>query len=100
MCLVVKYSEKLVKSDYLGVIICIWWRKVKKIGLFATQNAKYTANSCEDPKNRDLPHKLHSLSILQAEYTEKSGHSCDFPKKFGKFIKLGIQLSSNLTNCS
>ena len=73
MCLVVDYSEKLGKSDYLGVIICIWWRRVQKIGIFAAQNAKHTANPHKDP--RDFPQKLHSLSILRAEYTENSGQS-------------------------
>ena len=75
MCLVVDYSEKLVKSEYLGVIICIWWRRVQKIGIFATQNAKHAAKSHEDPKNLGFSSKLHSLSILCAEYTENSSQS-------------------------
>ena len=75
MCLVVDYSEKSVKSDYLGVIICNWWRKVGKIGIFANQNAKYTANSYMTPKNRDLRNKITQFKCFQAEYTENSGHS-------------------------
>ena len=50
MCLVVDYSKKLVKSDYFGVIICNWWRKVQKIGIFTKQNASYTRKSYEDPE--------------------------------------------------
>ena len=42
--------HKIGLSDYLGVIICNWWRKVQKIRIFANQNAKYTANSYEDSK--------------------------------------------------
>ena len=75
MCLVVDYSEKSVKSDYLGVIICIWWRRVQKIGIFAGQNAKHTVKSHEDPENSGFSSKLHSFSILHAEYTENSGQS-------------------------
>ena len=50
MCLVVDCSEKLVKSGYLGVIICNWWRKVGKIGIFANQNVYYTRNPYEHPE--------------------------------------------------
>ena len=71
MCLVVEYSEKLVKSDYLGVIICIWWRKVQKIGIFANQNAKYTTNSYEDPKKRDLPHKITQFKHFSSRIHQK-----------------------------
>ena len=50
MCLVVNYSEKSVKSDYFGVIIYNWWRKVRKIGIFAIQNAYFTESSYEQPE--------------------------------------------------
>ena len=75
MCLVVEYSEKLVKSDYLGVIICIWWRKVQKIRIFAAQNAKHTAKLYEDPKKSGSSPKITQLSVLQAEYIKNLGHS-------------------------
>ena len=48
--LVVDCSEKLVKSDYFGVIIYNWWRKVQKIGIFADQNTYFTKNLHEDPE--------------------------------------------------
>ena len=99
MCSVVNYSEKSVKSDYLGVIICNWWRKVKKIGIFANQNAKYTANSYEDTKKSgSLELKSHSLSIFKPEYTKNSGHLMRFFRKIGKFTIFSRQLTSNLTN--
>ena len=50
MCLVVNYSEKSVKSDYFGVIIYNWWRKDRKIRIFAKQNAYFTESSYEHPK--------------------------------------------------
>ena len=87
MCLVVDYSEKSVKSDYLGVIICNWWRRVQKIRIFAAQNAKYTENSYEDPEKSGFSPKLYSLSILHAENTENSGHSMLFFRKIGNFAK-------------
>ena len=97
MCLFVNYSEKSVKSDYLGVIICNWWRRVRKIGIFAAQNAKYTENSYEDPKKLGFLPKLHSLSVLHAEYTENSDIRCDFSKKLGNSQQLSVQLTSKLT---
>ena len=48
MWIVVKYSKKSVKSDYFGVIICIWWRSFQKIRIFAKQNTKYTVNWYKD----------------------------------------------------
>ena len=75
MCLVVEYSKKSVKSDYLGVIISIWWRKVQKSGYLLHKMQNTLQIHTKTQKNWDLPHKLHSLSILQPEYTEKLGHS-------------------------
>ena len=37
---------------------------------------------------QDFPQKLHSLSILSAEYSENSGHSVQFFQKIGKFAIL------------
>ena len=60
MCLVVDYSEKLVKSDYFGVIVYKWWRKVQKIGIFAIQNAYFAESSYEHPNIGifDLKHRV------------------------------------------
>ena len=90
MCLVVDYSEKLVKSDYFGVIIYNWWRKARKIGIFAIQNAYFTESSYEQPNIRDFRSKTYSGAFLQAEYTENSGYSMRFFRKIGKFVIIGI----------
>ena len=76
MCLVVDYSEKSVKSDYFGVIIYNWWRKVQKIGIFAIQNAYFAESGV----------------YLQAEYTKNSGYSMRFFRKIGKFAIIGVKL--------
>ena len=100
MCLVVDYSEKLVKSDYLGVIICNWWRKVRKIGIFANQNAYYTGNSYEDPKYSGFSPKFIQYERFYAEYTKNSGNLMRFFRKIGKFAKLSVQLSNLVFNNS
>ena len=85
MYLVVDYSEKSVKSDYLGVIIYIWWREVRKIGIFAAQNAKHTANLYEDPEKLGSSPKITvwvfymqntpKTRVIQCDFSEKSGNS-------------------------
>ena len=97
MCLVVDYSEKSVKSDYLGVIICNWWRKVQKIGIFANQNAYFTRNSYEYPKYSGFSPKIIQFEHFYAEYTENSGHLMRFFRKIGKIAIFSIKLISNLT---
>ena len=72
MCFVVNCSEKSVKSGYFGVIICNWWRKVQKIGIFANQIYMKTLNTW------DFCHKNSHFECFHAEYTEKSGHSMRF----------------------
>ena len=42
--------RKLVKFDYFGAIFYNWWRKVRKIGIFANQNAYFTKYLHEDPE--------------------------------------------------
>ena len=64
MCLVVNYSEKLVKSDYFGVIIYNWWRKVQKIGIFAIQNAILLKVHTNNPNIRDFRFKNIQWSIF------------------------------------
>ena len=84
MCLVVEYSEKLVKSDYLGVIICIWWRKVQKIGIFAAQNAKHIANSSEDPEKSGSSPKTTQFKHFTCRIHQKIGtFDVIFPKNQG-----------------
>ena len=78
-------------------IICNWWRKVRKIRIFANQNAYYTGNSYEDPKNSGFSPKLYRLSIFHAEYTKNLGHLMRFFRKIRKFTKLSVQLISSLT---
>ena len=99
MCLVVDYSEKSVKSDYLGVIICNWWRKVRKIGIFAAQNAKYTANLSEDPKKLGSSPKITQFEHFTCRIHQKLRTFDVIFQKIGKFTKLSVQLTSNLTNC-
>ena len=97
MCLVVDYSENLVKSDYLGVIICNWWRKVQKIGIFGNQNTNTLQIHMKTPKNRDLHHKNTQFKHFQAEYTENLGHSMRVFRKIEKFTIFSRQITSNLT---
>ena len=79
MCLVVDCPEKSVKSDYFGVIIYNWWRKVRKIGIFADQNVYFPKNLHEDPEYSGfLPLNIPNLSIVHAEYTKNSGYSMRF----------------------
>ena len=73
MCLVVEYSEKLVKSDYLGVIICNWWRRVQKIGIFTAQNTKYTKNSYEDSKKSGFWPKITQFKCFTCRIHQKLG---------------------------
>ena len=40
------------------------------------------------PNIWDFPKKLHSLSVLCAEYSENSGHLVQFFQKIGKFAIL------------
>ena len=98
MCLVVDYSKKLVKSDYWGVIICDWWRKVQKIGIFTNQNAKYTANSYKHLEYSGFSPKIIQLECFYAEYTKNWGHLMKFFQKIGEIAIFSRQLTSNLTN--
>ena len=84
MCLVVDYSEKSVKSDYFGAIICNWWRKVRKIGIFAKQNAYFTESSYKYPEYSDFRHKTRTVECFHAEYTKNLGHLMRFFQKSGK----------------
>ena len=98
MCLVVDYSEKSVKSDYFGVIVYNWWRKVRKIGIFADQDAYFTKNLHETPNTRDFRHKSLNYSIFYAEYTKNSGYSMRFFRKIGKFAIIGVKLTLKPNN--
>ena len=81
MCLVVDYSEKSVKSGYLGVIICIWWRKVQRIGIFTAQNAKHTANLYEDPEKSGSYPKITQFKHFTCRIHQKLGtFNVMFPK--------------------
>ena len=94
MCLVVDYSEKSVKSDYFGVIIYNWWRKVRKIGIFADQNTYFTRNLHEDPEYSGFfAIKIPNLGVVHAEYTKYSGYSMRFFRKIGKFAIIGVKLA-------
>ena len=97
MCLVVEYFKKSVKSDYLGVIICNWWRRVRKSGYSLPKMQNTLKIHTKTPKTQDFRQKLYSLSILHAQYTENSGHLMIFFQKIGKFAKLSVQLTSNFT---
>ena len=98
MCLVVDYSEKLVKSDYFGVIIYNWWRKVRKIGIFSIKNAYFTESSYEHPKYSGFSiQKNIQWSVFQAEYTEKSGHSMVFFRKIGKITIFHTKLTTSIS---
>ena len=83
MCLVVDCSEKSVKSDYFGVIIYNWWRKVQKIGIFAVQNAYFTKNLHEDPKYSGYsPQEVPNLSILSRIHQKIGIFDGIFPKNW------------------
>ena len=96
MCLVVDYSKKSVKSDYFGVIIYNWWRKVQKIGIFAIQNAYFAESSYEHPNIRDFRFKTCSGAFLHAEYTENSGYLMVFFRKIGKITISHTKLISSI----
>ena len=88
----------MVKSDYFGVIICIWWRKVQKFGIFTPQNAKHTANSYKDPENWEFPKNYTVYTFYEQNTLINWDIRCDFPKNL-EIHKLSIQLTSNLTIC-
>ena len=73
MCLVVDYSEKSVKSDYFGVIIYNWWRKVQKIGIFAIQNAYFTESSYEHPEYSGFLIQKHTVERFSSRIHQKIG---------------------------
>ena len=83
MCFVVDCSEKSVKSDYFGVIICNLWRKVRKIGIFTNQNAYFTKIYTKSLNTWDFRHKNSQFERFHAEYTEKLGHLMRFSEKSG-----------------
>ena len=97
MCLVVDYSEKSVKSDYFGVIIYNWWRKVRKIGIFAKQNAYLLKIHTNNPNIWDFRFKNIQWSVFQAEYTKKSGYSMVFFRKIGKITVLHTKLTTSIS---
>ena len=97
MCLVIDCSEKSLKSDYFGAIICNWWRKVRKIRIFTEQNAYFTENSYEHPEYSGFLPLKHTVERFHAEYTENSGHSMKFFQKIGKFTLFSVKLNTNLT---
>ena len=97
MCLIVNYSKKLVKSDYLGVIICDWWRKIRKIGIFANQMLTSLEIHMKTPNTRDFCQNNIQFEHLYAECTKNSEHSMRFFQKIGKITILRIELTSNLT---
>ena len=83
MWIVVDYSKKLVKSDYFGVIICIWWRRFQKIGIFPKQNAKYTVNWYEDPEYSGFSSKITQFKHFMCRILRKLGtFGVIFPKNW------------------
>ena len=73
MCLVVDYSEKLVKSDYFGVLIYNWWRKNQKIGIFAKQNAYFAECSYEHPEYSGFSIQKHTVECFSGRIHQKIG---------------------------
>ena len=69
MCLVVDYSEKSVKSDYLGVIIRNGGEKSEKSGYSQIKMQNTLQIHTKTPKNWVLPHKITQFKHFQAEYT-------------------------------
>ena len=61
MCLTVDYSKKSVKSDYFWVIICNWWRKVRKSGYSLTKMLISLKIYTKTPNTRDFCHKNSQL---------------------------------------
>ena len=84
MCLVVDYSKKLVKSDYFGVIICNWWRKVRKLAYSLSKMLISIQITTKTPNIRDFRHNNSKFDRVHAEYTKNSGYSMRFFRKIGK----------------
>ena len=97
MCLIVDYSEKLVKSGYFGVIICNWWRKVRKLGYSLTKMLILLKVHTNTTNTRDFRHKIIQFERFHAEYTENSEHSMRLFQKIGKFTLIGVKLTARLT---
>ena len=83
----------------MGVIICNWWRKVQKIGIFANQNAYFTGLiNMETPNTQDFRHKnSYSLSIFMQNTPKTWEIRWDFSEKSGKLALFSIELTPNLT---
>ena len=97
MCLIVYYSKKSVKSGYFGVIIYNWWRKARKIGIFANQMLISLEIHMNTLNTWDFRHKNSQFGCFYAEYTENSGHSTRLFRKIGKVALFSIVLTPNLT---
>ena len=97
MCFVVNYSEKLVKSDYFGVIICIGGEKSEKSGYSQIKTPISLKIYTKTLNTWDFHHKNSQFEGFHAEYTEKSGHSMRFFRKIGKLALFSIKLTINQT---
>ena len=96
MCLVVDYSEKSVKSDYFGVIMYNWWRKVRKSGYSLYKMLILLKVHTNNLNIRDFRFKTYSGAFLQAEYTENSGYSMVFFRKIRKITISHTKLISSI----
>ena len=98
MWIVIEYSKKLVKSDYFGVIICIWWRRFRKIRIFAKQNAKYTVSWYEDSKYLGLSLKITQFKCFMCRiFWKLRTFGAIFPKNW-EIRHFCVQILTNLTN--
>ena len=88
MWIVVKYSEKSVKSYYFGVISVFGGEDSEKLGYLLNKMLNTLSIDMKTLNIWDFPQKLHSSSILCAEYSKNSGHLVRFFQKIGKFAIL------------
>ena len=98
MCLVVDCSKKSVKSDYFGVIVYNWWRKVRKSGYSLIKTLISLKIYTKTPNTRDFRHKSSQSKRFYAEYTENSGYSMRFFQKIGKIAVIGVILIKKPNN--
>ena len=99
MCIVVKNSEKSVKSDYFGPIICNWWRRFQKSGYSLSKNAKYTVNWYEDPEYSGFSSKINQFEHFMCRILWKfRTFGVIFPKKINLEICHLFMQNTDISN--
>ena len=78
MCIVVVYSETSVNLIILGLYSVFGGEDSKKMGYLLSKMLNTLSMDTKTPNIQDFPQKLHSLSVLSAEYSDNSGHLVRF----------------------